>query len=131
MSGVAGALEVPQLQVKTIVFTLRRDEMSRPELIELAADNSVNLNPDQIKAAPASGAHIHHLLVCPRMSVVCTTLLSDLGVLGSLDIQEFQLGLIPMEKDVLSLEGGDDWKRMCLVGPTNALLAATILMVCD
>lgn len=49
------------------------------------------------------------------MTALCTTVLSDLGVLGSLEIQEFQLGLIPLEKDVLSLEYEDVWRKIELV----------------
>lgn len=49
------------------------------------------------------------------MTALCTTVLSDLGVLGSIEIQEFQLGLIPLEKDVLSLEHEDVWRKITLV----------------
>lgn len=70
---------------------------------------------DQIKTSPTPNAHSYHLLVVPRMSTLCTSVLSDLGVLGSLDVQEFQLGLIPLEKDLLSLEYEDVWKKLCLV----------------
>ena len=33
-------------------------------------------------------------------------------MLGSLDVQEFQLGLIPLESDLLSLEAEDVWRRI-------------------
>lgn len=72
------------------------------------------LSLDQIKSS-AAGAHQYHLLVVPRMTTVCTTLLSDLGVLGSIDVQELQLGLIPLEKDLLSLESEDVWRKLALV----------------
>ncbi|GAA5979504.1 hypothetical protein JCM11641_005416 [Rhodosporidiobolus odoratus] len=71
---------------------------------------------DQIKAMPQPNNHIYHMLVVPRMTTLCTATLSDLGVLGSLDIEEFQLGLIPLEKDVLSLEVEDVWKKTELDG---------------
>ncbi|GAA5873302.1 hypothetical protein JCM1840_000022 [Sporobolomyces johnsonii] len=71
---------------------------------------------EQIKAAPQPNNHIYHLLVVPRMTTLCTTVLSDLGVLGSIDVQDFQLGLIPLEKDVLSLEYEDVWKKTALDG---------------
>lgn len=51
------------------------------------------------------------------MTTLCTNLLSDLGVLGSIQVQEFQLGLIPLERDILSLETDDAWRRMALVRP--------------
>lgn len=49
------------------------------------------------------------------MTIICQTILSNLGVLGSIEIQEFQLGLIPLEKDFLSLESEDAWKKLTLV----------------
>lgn len=49
------------------------------------------------------------------MTSLCTSILSDLGVLGSLEIQELQLGLIPLENDVLSLEYEDVWRKTELV----------------
>lgn len=58
---------------------------------------------------------MYHLLVVPRMTTLCTSILSDLGVLGSLDVQEFQLGLIPLEKDLLSLEQDDVYRKLYLV----------------
>lgn len=49
------------------------------------------------------------------MTSLCTTALSDLGVLGSIELQELQLGLIPLEDDVLSLEYEDVWRKTELV----------------
>ena len=40
----------------------------------------------------------------PRASIVCTDMLEELGALGSVDIQEFPMSLIPVERDVLSME---------------------------
>ncbi|GAA5858455.1 hypothetical protein JCM8547_007314 [Rhodosporidiobolus lusitaniae] len=71
---------------------------------------------DQIKAMPQGNQHSYHLLCMPRMTALCTNALSNLGVLGSLDVQEFQLGLIPLERDVLSLEVDDAWKKLELDG---------------
>ncbi|KAM0747571.1 putative ATP binding protein [Meredithblackwellia eburnea MCA 4105] len=70
----------------------------------------------QIKATPTT--HNYTLLVVPRLTPVCTSILADLGVLGSLDVQEFQLGLIPLESDLLSLEGerAECWKKLELDG---------------
>lgn len=55
------------------------------------------------------------MLVVPRMTSICTQTLSELGVLGSIDIQEFQLGLIPLERDLLSLEYDDVYRKLALV----------------
>jgi hypothetical protein len=70
---------------------------------------------DHIQTANRSTPHVYHLLVVPRMTSICSTVLSHLGVLGSIDVQEYQLGLIPLENDVLSLESEDVWKKLCLV----------------
>lgn len=51
----------------------------------------------------------------PRLTEICSNLLEELGVLSSLDIQEFQLGLIPLEQDVLSLESEDVWRKLAMV----------------
>ncbi|KAK4050172.1 Vacuolar protein-sorting-associated protein 33 [Microbotryomycetes sp. JL201] len=59
---------------------------------------------DQIKSAPNGAMHNYHLLVTPRMNPLCQEALSNAGVLGSIDVQEYQMGLIPIDKDVLSLE---------------------------
>ncbi|GAA6038956.1 hypothetical protein JCM8097_000593 [Rhodosporidiobolus ruineniae] len=76
----------------------------------------MRLIAEQIKAMPQSNSHICHLIVVPRMTTLCATVLSDLGVLGSLNIQELQLGLIPLERDVLSLEVDDAYKKLELDG---------------
>ena len=70
---------------------------------------------EQIQSTPKSNNHIYHLLVVPRMTSLCTTVLADAGVLGSIDIQDFQLGFIPLDKEVLSLEYEDVYKRIYLV----------------
>ncbi|KWU44122.1 putative ATP binding protein [Rhodotorula sp. JG-1b] len=84
---------------------------------------------DQIRTTPDSSQHRYHLLVVPRMTSLCTSILSDLGVLGSLEIQELQLGLIPLENDVLSLEYEDVWRKTELDGDPSAVydLAKSIM----
>ncbi|GAA6013482.1 hypothetical protein JCM8202_000701 [Rhodotorula sphaerocarpa] len=76
---------------------------------------------DQIRTTPDSAQHRFHLLVVPRLTSLCSTALSDLGVLGSLEIQELQLGLIPLEKDVLSLEYEETYRKVELDGDTSAI----------
>ncbi|TKA57381.1 hypothetical protein B0A53_00610 [Rhodotorula sp. CCFEE 5036] len=84
---------------------------------------------DQIRTTPDSSQHRYHLLVVPRMTSLCTSILSDLAVLGSLKIQELQLGLIPLENDVLSLEYEDVWRKTELDGDPSAIydLAKSIM----
>ena len=76
---------------------------------------------EQIKSIPSPSTHVFHLLAVPRMTTLCTNLLSDLGVLGSIEVREFQLGLIPLDKDLLSLEIDDAWRRLALVSPNVRL----------
>ena len=40
------------------------------------------------------------------MTSVCASVLEDLGVFGSVEMHELPLSLIPLERDVLSLELG-------------------------
>ncbi|SGY50537.1 BQ5605_C001g00894 [Microbotryum silenes-dioicae] len=74
----------------------------------------IKIIADQIKATSSSNSssYSYHLLVVPRLTAPCQALLSDLGVFGSLDIHEFQLGLITLESDLLSLEMEDSYKRL-------------------
>ncbi|KAM0788120.1 hypothetical protein ACM66B_001286 [Microbotryomycetes sp. NB124-2] len=71
---------------------------------------------DHIKSAPSGAIHTYHLLVAPRMTPSCREALSNAGVLGSVDIQEYQMGLIPIDKDVLSLEHEDTLRKLALDG---------------
>lgn len=49
------------------------------------------------------------------MTSVCASTLEDLGVLGSVDIFEFPMALIPLERDVLSMElGAQSYKDIFL-----------------
>ncbi|GAA5837209.1 hypothetical protein JCM3766R1_002160 [Sporobolomyces carnicolor] len=82
--------------------------LARPEV------KSMRIIADQIKSTPKSDTHMYHLLVVPRMTSLCTTVLADAGVLGSIDVQDFKLGFIPLERDVLSLEYDDVYKRIFL-----------------
>ncbi|GAA5905682.1 tethering complex ATP-binding subunit VPS33 [Sporobolomyces salmoneus] len=82
--------------------------LCRPEV------KSMRIIADQIQSTPQTHNHIYHLLIVPRMTSLCTTVLADAGVLGSIDIQDFQLGFIPLDKEVLSLEYEDVYKRIYL-----------------
>lgn len=56
------------------------------------------------------------------MTKLCMSILEDMGVLGSIEIQDFMLGLIPIDKDVLSLEYEDVYKNIMLVSSQNERL---------
>jgi hypothetical protein len=49
------------------------------------------------------------------MTALCTAVLSDLGVFGSIEIHEFPMGFIPLEKDLLSMEYEDVYRKLSLV----------------
>jgi len=98
--------------------------LSLPDSLKhLAQADTTLLLADQVRTTPQANQHNYHLLVAPRMTTLCTTVLSDLGVLGSIEVQELQLGLIPLEKDVLSLEYEDTWKKTELVRPSFSLFS--------
>jgi hypothetical protein len=65
-----------------------------------------------------SNKFTHTLLMIPRINTVCTSILQDNGVYGQIDIEAFPLELIPLEKDVLSLEVPDSYKSIFLVSPS-------------
>lgn len=86
-----GALSQAQ---KNIVY------VCRPEI------SLMRIIADQIKSAPASQNHSYTLLLAPRVTSVCASVLEDLGVFGSVEMHELPMSLIPLERDVLSLELG-------------------------
>lgn len=49
--------------------------------------------------------------------------LEDLGVLGSLIVTELNLGLIPLEEDVLSLESDKSFRQLNLDKDTSSLFS--------
>ncbi|GAA6009557.1 hypothetical protein JCM11491_003604 [Sporobolomyces phaffii] len=82
--------------------------LARPDV------HSIKAIADQIQSTPKPNNHTYHLLAVPRMTSLCTAILADAGVLGSIDVQDFQLGFIPLDKHVLSLEYEDVYKRIHL-----------------
>ena len=71
---------------------------------------------DQIKAASPALNHSYTILLAPRVTSICATTLEDQGVLGSVDIHELPMSLIPLERDVLSMElGAQAYKDIYLV----------------
>lgn len=69
----------------------------------LSASAAAATNP----TTPGSAQKTFTLLLSPRLSHLCSAFLSDAGVLGSLDVRPFEMGFIPLERDLLSLE--EDW----------------------
>ncbi|KAH8926693.1 Sec1-like protein [Atractiella rhizophila] len=58
---------------------------------------------NQIRASPPN-RHTHTIFATPRVTSLCKTTLEDLGVYGSIDLHEFPLGLLTLERDLLSME---------------------------
>lgn len=56
-----------------------------------------------------------HLLAVPRMPATAAIFLQDLGLKGSVDVQDFQMGFIVHEPDVLSLETDLVWRQRTVV----------------
>lgn len=48
--------------------------------------------------------HSYTILMAPRVTSVCANALEEFGVLGSVELVEFPLAVIPLERDLLSLE---------------------------
>ena len=46
----------------------------------------------------------YHVFFTPRRSFICEKVLKEEGVYANLSISEYQLGLIPFDDDILSLE---------------------------
>ncbi len=64
-----------------------------------------------------------HIYFVPHRTVICEQILEDEDVLDYVEIGEFNLGLIPFENDVLSLEL-DGVFRQCYVDGDTASLSA-------
>lgn len=63
--------------------------------------------------------------MAPRISTLCTAILQDSGVYGQLEIEAFPLELIPLEKDVLSLEVPESYKAIFSVSQVPTRLYVT------
>jgi hypothetical protein len=80
------------------------------------------LEVDQIKRHGAeSQKHIYTLLLVPRTSTLITRVLEEEGVLGDITISAYNLQFIPIADDVISLENGEAFKEIWVVGWTFLL----------
>jgi vacuolar protein sorting-associated protein 33A len=52
----------------------------------------------------------------PRRTWVSNKILEDAGILGDVNVSEFAMSFLPLEDDVLSLELGDAFVELYLVG---------------
>lgn len=72
---------------------------------------------EQIKTLQKNGAVEHEISVIwvPRRTLVSNKVLEDMGVLGDVNVSEFPLYFMPLEKDLLSLELDDAFVDLYLV----------------
>jgi len=114
----AGELHTPCTQVIYLV----RPTLDNMRII--AAQVLAARAREAAAAAASASAHRrqHTLLFTPRRSILAEQELERLGVLGDLQhIQDFHLGMIPFDEDVLSMEVGEGFKSMALDGDPSIL----------
>ncbi|OAV93977.1 hypothetical protein, variant 1 [Puccinia triticina 1-1 BBBD Race 1] len=66
--------------------------------------SAMKLIAQQIHSIPARSSYSYTILMTPRATQISKNALSEAGVLGSVDVKEFDLNFVPLEKDVFSLE---------------------------
>lgn len=84
----------------------------------------------QIKAhllATSAAQHAYSLILVPRATALCRRILEDEGVLGDVQLVEYLLRWIPLEKDVLSLELRDAAREIFCVRPVFESSGSTVL----
>ncbi|KAI9202754.1 Sec1-like protein [Polychytrium aggregatum] len=76
----------------------------------------------QVQQNASNGKRIEYqLLFVPRRSVICEKLLEDEGVLGEIHIGEYELDIVPLDEDVLSLEVESAFKDIYVDGDTSCI----------
>ena len=60
------------------------------------------------------GRYTYTLLMTPRITNICTSILQDEGVYGSIDVIAYPLEMVPLERDLLSLEAEDSYRSIFL-----------------
>ena len=65
----------------------------------------------------------YHIYFVPHRTIICEQMLEDEGVLDLVEIGEFNLGMIPYENDLLSLEMDSVFKQCYIDGDTSSLNA--------
>ncbi|KAH9503153.1 Vacuolar protein sorting-associated protein 33A [Bulinus truncatus] len=113
---------LPASNVQNIIFIVR----PRLSLMETVAQCLLKEEP--------KGGHSRkefHLLFVPRKSLLCEKKLKEKGVYGSFaNVDEFNLGLIPFDSDLLSMEMDDSYRECYLENDfTSMFYAAQSLMI--
>ncbi|KAI9755946.1 MAG: F-actin-capping protein subunit beta [Chaenotheca gracillima] len=106
---------------KNVVFLARGEKAKQAQAIA-----------EQIKRLQQNRQADHEFSIfwVPRRTLVCDKILEDEAVLGDVNVAEFPLFFITLEKDLLSLELEDSFSDLYLrKDPTPTFLAARALML--
>ncbi|KAI9806850.1 MAG: hypothetical protein M1833_002507 [Piccolia ochrophora] len=106
---------------KNVVFLARGEKATRAQAIA-----------EQIKSLQQSSQVDHEFSVfwVPRRTLVSQKILEEAGVLGDVNIAEYPLYFIPLEKDLLSLELDEAFSDMYLrKDPSATFMSARALML--
>ncbi|QDZ22765.1 vacuolar protein-sorting-associated protein [Chloropicon primus] len=92
-------LKVDDGSMKEVVYLVR------PTIGNMRLISEQIIEAEERMSKRKDTATIHFsIYFTPRKTVICERILEDCGVLGSLQVDEFPLWLIPFDEDVLSLE---------------------------
>jgi hypothetical protein len=70
-----------------------------------------------------------HIFFVPQRTVACEQVLEDEGVLDSIEIGEFNLGFLPFDNDLISLEMDNVFRQVSHEHVVSILFVVTVLFV--
>jgi hypothetical protein len=91
---------VSNLSQTEVVYLIRPDIAN----VRLVSEQIIQVENDRSRGKDAGSMLHFSVYFTPRKTVICERILEEEGVLGSLQVDEYPLWLIPFEEDVLSLE---------------------------
>ncbi|KIR34577.1 ATP-binding protein [Cryptococcus deuterogattii MMRL2647] len=93
----------------------------------------MNIIAEQIRSQQqnpsAAGPLTYTILLVPRITELCKKVLEDQGVAGDVTLSEFNLGFIPMEDDLLSLEMEDVARDIYLNGDDTPIYSSSLALM--
>ncbi|OXG80851.1 ATP-binding protein [Cryptococcus neoformans Gb118] len=93
----------------------------------------MNIIAEQIRSQQqnpsAAGPLTYTILLVPRVTELCKKVLEDQGVAGDVTLSEFNLGFIPMEDDLLSLEMEDVARDIYLNGDDTPIYSSSLALM--
>ena len=98
-----------QLEQTKIVYVVRAN---LPNMYMIA---------EQIRSLPEDKQHEIHLCQVPRRSAFCERVLEEEGACDDLSFCDLDLGFIPVDKDVLSMESPEAFRMTKLIGDKTHL----------